>query len=31
MDHNEITKTTDLIHEQTKAIDTVRQEVIKSW
>ena len=29
MDHNEITKTTDLIHEQTKAINTVRQEVMK--
>jgi len=29
MDHTEITKTTDLIHEQTKAIDIVRQEVMK--
>jgi len=29
MDHAEITKTTNLIHEQTKSIDTLRQEVMK--
>ena len=29
MDHTEIIKTTDLIHEQTKVIDTMRQEVMK--
>lgn len=29
MDHAEITKTTDLIHEQTKSLDILRQEVMK--
>ena len=29
MDHAEITKTTNLIHEQTKAFDILRQEVMK--
>ncbi|MDD5483399.1 MAG: MoxR family ATPase [Kiritimatiellae bacterium] len=29
MDHAEITKTTDLIHEQTKILDALRQEVMK--
>ncbi|MDO9542344.1 MAG: AAA family ATPase, partial [Kiritimatiellia bacterium] len=29
MDHAEITKTTNLIHEQTKALDILRQEVMK--